>query len=123
MHLRLPSTAQLGICFLFMASAMYFGPIRWVETRKFVVVDMPVSLQPGHIRAYAFKINLNGRYFIKIRFHDSDYWGFTRCVLDERVKPRWILSTQVSGPVVTSPSRRTLIEGMFESAAYSDTYF
>jgi len=106
-----------------MASAMYFGPIRWVETRKFVVVDMPVSLKPGHIRAYAFKINLKGRYFIEIRFHESDYWGFTRCLLDERVKPRWILSTQDLGPVVTSPNTRTLIEGTYESAGYSDTYF
>jgi biopolymer transport protein ExbD len=123
MHLRLPSTARLGIFFLLLASAMYFGPIRWVETRKFVVVNMPVSLKPGHIRAHAFKINLKGTYFIEISLHGTDDWGFTGCLLDERVKPRWILSTQDLSSGDPSPSGQTQIAGTYESDGFSDTYF
>ena len=38
----------------------------WIDTRTFVVLDIPVSLSPGHIKTADFRVNLTGWYQIGI---------------------------------------------------------
>ena len=44
---------------------------RWMNTRTFVALDMPVSLFPGHIKTPDFEINLKGWYEIWINTRDQ----------------------------------------------------
>lgn len=44
---------------------------RWIDTRTFMPVDMPVSLAAGHIRTGPFRVNIDQRYSIWIDFDQN----------------------------------------------------
>ena len=45
--MRLPTTARLGIGAIAIAAIVFLGARYWLETRKYVLVDIPVNLFSG----------------------------------------------------------------------------
>jgi hypothetical protein len=69
----LPRTKLVGITFVVAGFALYGAWTIWLSTRTERPVDIPISMEMGHIRTPEFKINLNALYLIEIevqkRFH------------------------------------------------------
>jgi biopolymer transport protein ExbD len=74
---RLP---VVGLGLIVIAIASYQGYKRWLETRTFHPLTMPVSLAPGHIKTGNFHINLPGDYWVGF---DHDYYDYqSNCSFD-----------------------------------------
>jgi len=67
--------ATIGLIVLATAIFVSWGANRWVRTRTFDPVDMPVTLEAGQIRSGKFEINLRETYWISIQIDDrlDDY--------------------------------------------------
>lgn len=63
--LRARTLIGLGLAILGMASFVIVK--RWIDTRIFVPVDIPVSLAAGHLRTGPFKINLKDEYQVRVK--------------------------------------------------------
>jgi biopolymer transport protein ExbD len=63
---------------------------RWIDTRIFMPVDIPVSLAAGHIRTGRFRINVEQGYSIWIDFDQSTYFNPT-CSSYSTLKTTWTL--------------------------------
>ncbi len=63
---------------------------RWIDTRIFVPVDIPVSLAAGHIRTGPFRINVEQGYEIWIDFDQSTYFN-PMCSSYSFLKTTWTL--------------------------------
>jgi biopolymer transport protein ExbD len=78
---------------------------RWIDTRIFAPVDIPVSLAPGHIRTGPFRINVEQGYSIWIDFDQSTYFN-PMCSSYSTLKTTWTLyrdgrvQTQWDAPVL-----------------------
>jgi biopolymer transport protein ExbD len=78
---------------------------RWIDTRIFVPVDIPVSLAAGHIRTGPFRINVEQGYSIWIDFDQSTYFN-PMCSSYSTLKTTWTLyrdgrvQTQWDAPVL-----------------------
>ncbi|MGB7847704.1 MAG: hypothetical protein WBL63_18985 [Candidatus Acidiferrum sp.] len=57
---------KLGLGLLALGMAVFAGWDLWVKTRKFVPVDLPVSLAAGQTITSEFKLNFDGLYLIEI---------------------------------------------------------
>lgn len=51
----------------------------WLKTRIATPLEVPISLNPGHIRPEEFKINLRGRYLIEINVDDRFTYQHPEC--------------------------------------------
>src|SRR5882762_9344256 len=73
--------ATIGLTVLATAIFVSWGANRWVQTRTFDPVDMPISLEAGQIRSGEFEINLRETYWVSIHIDDSldDYYNDDRC--------------------------------------------
>jgi biopolymer transport protein ExbD len=93
----------LGLAVLGMAS--FVTVKRWIDSRIFVPVDIPVSLAAGHIRTGPFRINVEQGYSIWIDFGQSTYFNPT-CSSYSTLKTTWTLyrdghvQTQWDAPVL-----------------------
>ncbi len=67
--------AGIAIILILVGIALPASYQRWMNTRTFVALDMPVSLSPGHIRTIDFSVNLTGWYQIGV---DGDNRFFYR---------------------------------------------
>jgi biopolymer transport protein ExbD len=63
-------TTAIAIILCAAGFSLYFGFKHWLETRTLELVNIPVSLSPGHIRTGNFYINLRELYYIDV---DVDY--------------------------------------------------
>ena len=66
MTARLPLTARIGLALILIGTGWFCGWARWAATRKWVPVDVPVSLSQGRIRTPEFEINIEGTYLFQI---------------------------------------------------------
>ena len=73
--------ATIGLIVLATAIFVSWGANRWVQTRTFDPVDMPISLEAGQIRSGEFEINLRETYWVSIHIDYSvdDYYNDDRC--------------------------------------------
>src|SRR5579864_5583627 len=85
--MQFPSSLRPGIVVLLAAIAIYAIPIRWIETRNFTPLDIPVTVSNGQIRSGDFKINLGETYFV--RFDDSRNSTRAGCAQDAWLNTRW----------------------------------
>jgi len=76
-----------GIAVLLLAITIYLIPIRWIETRNFTPLDIPVAVSDGRIRTGDFKTNLGETYFV--RFDDSRNSTHAGCGQDAWLNTRW----------------------------------
>jgi hypothetical protein len=99
----------LGLAILGIAS---FATIkRWIDTRIFVPVDIPVSLVAGHIRTGPFRINVEQGYSIWIDFDQSTYFN-PMCSSFSVLKSTWTLYRD--GRVYTQWDAPVLQDGYLE---------
>jgi len=78
-----------GILILLSLSA-FLGVHRWMSSRTFLAVDMPISLATGHTKAGPFKINLRSDYQVEIDTGWQSYFD-PNCPSYDRVKAHWFL--------------------------------
>ena len=101
--LRARTLIGLGLAILGMGSFVIVK--RWIDTRIFVPVDIPVSLTAGHIRTGPFRINVEQGYSIWIDFDQSTYFN-PMCSSYSTLKTTWTLyrdgrvQTQWDAPVL-----------------------
>jgi biopolymer transport protein ExbD len=92
-RLSLPPSAWFGLGLFLLGGVAFTTVQRWMDTRIFVPVDMPVSLAAGHIRTGPFRINLKGGYLIQI---DTGQWWQVdpQCVSYNILRTQWVLYRQ-----------------------------
>jgi len=86
--LRRRASIGLGLAMLGLAS--FVTVKRWIDTRIFVPVDIPVSLAAGHIRTGPFRINVEQGYSIWIDFDQRTYFN-PMCSSYSLLKTTWTL--------------------------------
>ena len=64
----------VGVGLAILGMATFATVKRWIDTRIFVPVDIPVSLAAGHIRRGPFKINLKDEYQVRIKTGWESYF-------------------------------------------------
>jgi len=92
--------ATIGLTVLVTAIFVSWGTNHRVQTRTFVPVDMPVSLERGQIRSGEFEINLRESYGIFVHLDDSfdDSYEDGRCSFRNLGKDRWRVFRISRGP-------------------------
>jgi biopolymer transport protein TolR len=87
--MKLLPSLRLGIIVLVTAIAIYSIPIRWIETRRFTPLDVPISASNGHFRTDEFKINLSGDYSVSFyRPYDASP-EYSNCPDDATSGAKW----------------------------------
>ncbi|MGC1647549.1 MAG: biopolymer transporter ExbD [Candidatus Sulfotelmatobacter sp.] len=95
----------VGVGLAILGIATFATVKRWIDTRIFVPVDIPVSLTAGHIRTGPFRINVEQGYSIWIDFDQSTYFN-PMCSSYSTLKTTWTLyrdgrvQTQWDAPVL-----------------------
>ncbi len=91
--MRTPTAARIWLSTSLLCAGFLLFPTvnRWMETRTWVAVDMPISLAPGHIRTGSFPINLSADYQIEIELNDYGYGQGPECEAYKVVQTRWWL--------------------------------
>jgi biopolymer transport protein ExbD len=85
-----PARVLIGLGLAILGIASFATVKRWIDTRTFVPVDIPVSLAAGHIRTGPFRINVEQGYSIWIDFDQSTYFN-PMCSSYSFLKTTWIL--------------------------------
>ena len=95
----------IGLGLAILGTISFAAAARWIHTRIFVPVDIPVSLAAGHIRTGLFRINVEQGYSIWIDFDQSTYFN-PMCSSYSTLKTTWTLyrdgrvQTQWDAPVL-----------------------
>jgi len=107
--LRARVLVGLGLAMLGMASFVIVK--RWIDSRIFVPVDIPVSLASGRIRTGPFRINVEQGYSIWIDFDQRTYFN-PMCSSYSLLKTTWTLYRD--GRVYTQWDAPVLQDGYLE---------
>ena len=84
---------RLGLCFLFFALAVYISTTHWLNSRIFIPLDYPVSLDARQLKSPPFQINLRETYFVSLDLDYSvdDWDDHNRCNYKNILYPQWRL--------------------------------
>jgi hypothetical protein len=74
MGLHLPKSAYLSAAVILAGIVLPQGYLRWLNTRTFVALEMPLVLSRGQVRTADFSVNLKQWYHISL-WVDSDFSG------------------------------------------------
>src|SRR6266852_4132839 len=86
----IPLLLILGILGVAAGLTVFAATKRWYDTRNFVLVDMPISLGPGHIKTGEFTTHLKGTYGISI---DTGVPHFSYgCLPYAVLKTHWVVT-------------------------------
>jgi biopolymer transport protein ExbD len=80
----------IGLGLAMMGTVTFAAVTRWLDTRIFVPVDIPVSLAAGHLRTGPFRINVEQGYSIWIDFDQRTYFN-PMCSSYSLLKTTWTL--------------------------------
>lgn len=86
----LPPRALAGLVVAVLGIASLAAVKRWIDTRMFVPVDIPVSLAVGHIRTGPFQINVEQWYSILIDFDQRTHFD-PMCSSYALLQTKWTL--------------------------------
>ena len=76
MFARLPGPVRVGLGFVLFGLAVYAAWTWWAATRKWVPLDVPISLAQGRLRTVPFTINVESTHFIELVVETGfDYAG------------------------------------------------
>ena len=101
----------IGLGLAILGTISFAAITRWINTRIFVPVDIPVSLAAGHIRTGLFRINVEQGYSIWIDFDQSTYFN-PMCPSYSILKTTWTLYRD--GRVYTQWDAPVLQDGYLE---------
>jgi biopolymer transport protein ExbD len=84
---------RLGLSFLVFALAAYFSTDYWLNSRIFVPLDYPVSLDAPQLKSPPFQINLSATYFasLDLDYSVDDWYQDNRCTYKNILYPQWRL--------------------------------
>src|ERR1035438_2550632 len=60
-------TASVGIALIVLPILLLAGYGRWLGTRNFTPLDVPVLFSRGHIRTHDFYVDVTGQYFVDFK--------------------------------------------------------
>jgi biopolymer transport protein ExbD len=88
-----PSTlTKAGVLALLIAFTVSLGTTHWLNTRTFVPVNIPVSLEAGQLHSGPFNINLRADFWVSLDLDDSaDDWTPGKCSVDNLPPLKWTL--------------------------------
>ena len=89
--MKLPTSVWIGAAAVIAAAVLYAGPVRWFETRKFIPLDIPVSVTSGHIYSGDFEINLTESYDVAVHLRDAEANYVPGCAYNAVPNARWTL--------------------------------
>src|SRR5271157_6354206 len=92
--MRMSSRPRLWLSAILLCGGLVLFPAykHWVETRTWDVVNVPISLAPGHIRTGSFYINFREEFHINVELTGYDYWRHPECREYEKIKTQWRLT-------------------------------
>jgi hypothetical protein len=91
---------RIGLSLLFFGFAFYFSTGYWLNSRIFVPLRYPVSLDAYQLKSPVFQINLRETYFVSLDLDYSvDDWDeHNRCTYKNILYPQWRLYKFGSDP-------------------------
>jgi biopolymer transport protein ExbD len=91
---------RMGLSFLFFALTVYFSAGRWINSRIFVPLDYPVSLDTRQLQSPPFQVNLRETYFALLDLDESmdDVYQDNRCNFKTILYPQWRVYKLGSNP-------------------------
>src|ERR1700689_758356 len=115
---RIPRLAWIGLGLFILGAGVFTVFQRWMDSRIFVPVNMPVSLPAGHIRTGPFRTNIKDSYTIEL--DAGRWWEFNpQCVPYNVLRTRWVLYRQ--GQAVDRQGEDEPIRDTFYSGFDGDT--
>lgn len=106
-----PAKVLIGLGLAIVGIASFATVKRWIDTRIFVPVDIPVSLAAGHIQTGPFRINVEQGYSIWIDFDQRTYFN-PMCSSYSVLQSTWTLYRD--GRVYTQWGTPVLQDGYLE---------
>jgi biopolymer transport protein ExbD len=103
--------ALLGLSFFVSATATFALAAYWLDSRIFVPLRQPVSLDSTHLHSAPFEINLAGNYAVSLQLDSTidDWYEDKRCNYKAVGKPSWHLfrldSANTATRVLTASSK------------------
>jgi biopolymer transport protein ExbD len=89
--MKVLASLRPGIVVFLVAIALYAIPIRWIETRRFMPLDTPVSVSNGHFRPSEFAINLGADYHVDFYRPANANPEYSDCPYEASISAKWIL--------------------------------
>jgi len=85
------SLSRLGLSLLFLALIIYFSAGHWLNTRIFVPLDYPVSLDTRQLQSPPFQVNLKETYFasLDLDYSVDDWYQDNRCNFKKLLYSQW----------------------------------
>lgn len=74
-------TTKIGLGFVLAGLLLFGGWILYLETRRYVPIDIPVAMSVGHIGTREFTVNMSGRYEIEIEVQKKIPFDTLNCLL------------------------------------------
>src|SRR5450755_877667 len=87
---RVPLEVRIGLALTLLGIVCYSAIHHWTATRTFVAVDIPVSLDRGHIRTGPFNVNVSNYFQVVLDTGENQPFNPT-CVQYNLFKVRWEL--------------------------------
>jgi hypothetical protein len=92
--MRMPSLPRIVASAILLCAGLVLFPAykHWVATRTWDVVNVPISLAPGHIRTGSFYVNFRGEFHINVELTGYEYWRDPGCHDYEEIQTQWRLT-------------------------------
>lgn len=78
---------RIGVCLILGGVGLFYCSVRWLAPHPDVLLEMPVSLSPGHILTGNFSVNLDTLYYIDIELDKTP-------PVHPNCRPRFVLGTR-----------------------------
>lgn len=86
----LPLLVWVGGILILVSLSTFFATHRWMSSRTFTALNIPISLAKGHVDSGPFKINLRSEYRVDIDTGWESYFD-PNCPSYDRVNAYWFL--------------------------------
>jgi hypothetical protein len=78
---RMSWTGRIGLALVLIGIGLPFAWERWVATRTWVPLNIPISLAPGHVKTPEFEINLESSFWVSIEVERKFDYAGVPCLL------------------------------------------
>lgn len=79
--MRITRTVGIGVIVIVAGLALYGGRFLWSQTRTWVPIRMPISLNGGHVRTREFKVNFKALYLVEVEVEKKIPYETLNCLL------------------------------------------